>query len=160
MKWQDCKVGKGAPVATKMVVPIAKDAINNCTEIKLHAKSVEHGAAVNIWGGEPSLVDLECMRSMFRGFHGQIYDQVKLDGLFDDLNRLEGPRNKHVVRLEHTGVLVRHDGTSTRQEMSDGKQECSQSSIKAWQQNKSCKGVGGKMSVETAKARAKRAVAA
>ncbi len=104
MKQKDPMVGSRAPVATKMVVPITKDAVNNHAEIELHAKSVEHGAVANTFGGKRSLVDLQCMR-VFGRFHGQIYNQVELDSLLVDLNKFKGPRNKHVVCFEHTGVL-------------------------------------------------------
>ena len=58
MKQQDCKVSKGAPVATKMAVPITKDTIHNCAEIEFHAKSVKHGVVVDTWGSKHGLVDL------------------------------------------------------------------------------------------------------
>ncbi len=69
MKQQDCKVGKGAPVVTKTAVPIREDAAGDCAEIEFPAKSVEHGAVVDTWGGDHGLVGLEWM-SAFRGVHG------------------------------------------------------------------------------------------
>ncbi len=59
MKRQDHNVGKGAPVMTKMAVPIAEEAIHNHTEIELCPKSVEHGVAVDTWGAKHGVVDLE-----------------------------------------------------------------------------------------------------
>ncbi len=42
----------------------------------------------------------------FRGLHGQIDNQVELDGDLVYLNRLEGPWDKHVVAVVVGEVLV------------------------------------------------------
>ncbi len=87
---------KVTPVATEVAVLVAKDAFNNCAQIELGTKSVEHHAAVNAWHGKSNLVCLKHMRA-FRGLHGQINDWVELHGYLVDLNWLKRPWDEHVV---------------------------------------------------------------
>jgi hypothetical protein len=94
-----------APVATKVAVPVAKDAVNDGADVELHTKSVHHGVAVNARGGKGCLVGLENMGAFGR-FHGRVQDGVKLDGLFVNLNRHEGPWDKHVVCRRGGGFLA------------------------------------------------------
>ncbi len=63
--------------------------------------------AVDAQGREGCLVGLECV-GMFERFHGQVHNRVKLDGLFVNLNWLEGPWDKHVVCCCNGGVLGGH----------------------------------------------------
>jgi hypothetical protein len=59
----------------KVANPVSKDTVNNGTEIKLGAKSIEHHLVVDARGS--CLVYLECMGT-FRRFHGQFNNQVIL----------------------------------------------------------------------------------
>jgi hypothetical protein len=61
MEQQDCEVGKITPIATEVVDPIAKDAVDNGAQLELRAESVKHGAAVNARDREGCLVCLECV---------------------------------------------------------------------------------------------------
>ncbi len=79
-----------------MVVPIAEDTVNDGAQIQLGTERVKHHAAVNAWHGESGLVHLKRMCT-FRGLHGQMNNQVELDGDLVYLNRLEGPWDKHEV---------------------------------------------------------------
>ncbi len=88
------EVSKVAPVAMKVAILIAQDAINDGAQVELCAKSVEHGAAVNARDGEHSLVGLKCV-SALGGKHGQVHHRVELDGEFVHLDGLEGPRDEH-----------------------------------------------------------------
>ncbi len=100
-------MGKITPIAMEVAGPIAKDAIDNGTQIELHTKSVEHGAVVDARDGEGCLVCLEHV-SMLRGFHGRVHNRVELQSLFVDLDGLKGPRDEHEIRLQQLGMSVRH----------------------------------------------------
>ncbi len=58
-----------------VAVPIAKDAVNNGTQVELGTKSVEHHSTIDARGGESSLVNLEGMgalRRLYRGVDNRI----------------------------------------------------------------------------------------
>ena len=86
-----------------MAGPIAKDAINDGAQIELGAKSVEHHTTIDARGGECSLVDLEGV-GMLRQLHCRVDGRVKLDGHLVNLDWLDGPGNKHIVRLRGGGT--------------------------------------------------------
>ncbi len=50
----------------------------------------------------------------FERFHGRVHNGVKLDGLFVNLDRQEGLRDKHVGPFEQIGVSVQNDMTTNR----------------------------------------------
>ncbi len=111
MKRQNSEVGEVTPGAVKVAGPIAKDAIDDGTQIELGAKSVEHQTTIDARGGEGSLVDLKGVGAL-RRLHCRVDDGVKLDGHLVDLNRLEGPGNEHIVCLRSSGT--RHgNGSAT-----------------------------------------------
>ncbi len=113
MEQQDCEVGKNTPIAMEVASPIAKDAINDGTQIELRTKSVDHGAVVDVRDGEGHLVCLEHV-SALGGFHGRVHNRVELQSLFVDLDGLEGPRDKHEICLQQLGMSVRH-GTANKE---------------------------------------------
>jgi len=91
--------------------PITKDTIDDGAQIELGAKSVKHHTMIDARGGEDSLVDLEGVGAL-RRLHCQVDDGVKLDGHLVNLDWLECPGNKHLVRLRSGGT--RHgDGSAT-----------------------------------------------
>ena len=59
MERENGEVSEVAPVATKVAIPIAQDAIDDGAQVELCAKSVEHGAAVDARDQERSLVSLK-----------------------------------------------------------------------------------------------------
>ncbi len=89
VKRQDSEVGKVEPIATKVVSPIAKNTINDGTQIDLSAKSIEHGLSGDAGDGEGNLVCLECVGTLW-GKHGLVNHRVELDGVFVHLDGLEG----------------------------------------------------------------------
>ncbi len=77
-------------VATEVVVPVTKKAVNDGAQIELGTEIVEYHAVVNAWHRESSIICLERMHA-FRELHGQIDNQVELHGDLANLNWLEGP---------------------------------------------------------------------
>ncbi len=69
MEQQDRKVCKVAPVATEVVSPVAKHAVNDGAQIELCAKDVEHSTSINAGGDKSCLVNLERV-SMLGWLHG------------------------------------------------------------------------------------------
>ncbi len=111
MKRQNSEVGEVTPGAVKVVGPIAEDTIDDGAQIELGAESVEHQTTINARGGKGSLVDLKGVGAL-RRLHCRVDDRVKLDDHLVNLNRLEGPGNKHIVRLWSGGT--RHgNGSAT-----------------------------------------------
>ncbi len=113
MEQQDQKVSKVVPVATGVASPVAKHAVDNGAQIELCTKNIKHSASIDAGGGESCLVNLECV-SALGWLHGQVDDWVELDGLLVNLDRVKGLGNKHVVRLEQAGALVRHDDATIK----------------------------------------------
>jgi len=87
----------------EVACPIAEDAIDDGAQIELGAESVEHHTTIDARGGECSLVDLEGV-GMLRRLHCQVNGRVKLDGHLVNLDWLDGPGNKHIVRLRGGGT--------------------------------------------------------
>ncbi len=86
-----------------MADPIAEDATDDGAQIELGAESVKHHKTIDAMGGEGSLVDLEAVGAL-RRLRCQVDDGVKLDGHLVNLGWLEGPGNKHIVRLRGVGI--------------------------------------------------------
>ncbi len=107
---------KVKPVVSEVVVPVAKEAINNGAQIELGTKNVKHHAAVNAWHGKSGLACLKCMGA-FWGLHGQTGNWVELHGDLVGLNRLKGPWDEHVVcRCRGRGFLA---DMTTMQQLKD-----------------------------------------
>ena len=87
----------------KVVGPIAKDTINDGTQIELGTKSVEHHMTIDIRGGEGSLVDLK---------HCSVDDGVQLDGHLVDVSWLKGTGNKHKVFCWSCGIRHVNDSAT------------------------------------------------
>ncbi len=82
-----------------MAVPIAKDAVNDGAQVELGAESVEHHSTIDARDGEGSLlVNLEGMGALRRLHHG-VDNGIELEGHLVNLNGLERPGDKHIVRL-------------------------------------------------------------
>jgi hypothetical protein len=92
----------------KEAVPIAKDAVNDGTQVELGTKSVKHHSTINARGNKGSLVDLKGMGALL-WLHCGVNDGVHLYGYLDNLNGLEGPEDKHIVPL-WSGVTRHGDG--------------------------------------------------
>ncbi len=80
-------------------MPIAKDAVNDGTQVELGAKSVNYQSKINARGSEGSLVNLESM-GVIRRLHSGVNDGVQLDCYLVDLNQLKRLGDKHIVCLQ------------------------------------------------------------
>ncbi len=82
----------------EVAVPNAKDAVDYGTQVELGAKSVEHHLTIGVRDGKGSLVNLECMGALWQFYHG-VNNGIELESHFVNLNGLERPGDKHIVRL-------------------------------------------------------------
>jgi len=97
------EAGKITPSSLEVAGPITKDAIDDGAQIELGAESVKHHTMINARGGEGSLVDLEGVGAL-RRLHCRVGNGVKRGGYLVNLDWLEGPGNKHIVRLRGGGT--------------------------------------------------------
>ena len=87
-------MSKVAPGTLEVAGPLAEDAINNCAQVELGAKSVEHRATIDARGGEGGLVNLKGVGTL-RRLHCQVDNGVELDGYLVNLDGLKGPGDEH-----------------------------------------------------------------